>query len=298
VNFINFIKRNGIKTLLLPAFIFINIFYYPYIYYFYRRKLNVTTNQQQLFFLARDEYGAILHLLYYIHCWTNARNGAVLVILTPHFALVERLAKYICPLAQIISPRDWFSHFIRKFFSIFMPRLVFKSIYNNILQKYPEEIHLYEIKEGAKCGYVKYLDDVYENRPHDSEFWNAYVQTRGVFDCRYDVYQDCIKLSKVSSGITVDKGSIAHLLDDLKVSGKYSIINLNVKNYFNETRNIRRIWNYERYNVLIDYLIEKGYSVILQGTGEQPYFNSRKGFIDYAHSDFQSVENDLLLFGG
>ncbi len=187
---------------------------------------------------------------------------------------------------------------MRKVFSIFMPRLVFKPLYYNFLRKYPEELHLYEINEGSKCAYVKYLDDVYENRPHDSPFWNAYVQTRGVFDCRYDVYQDYLQLSKVSAGITVDKAHIRHLLNDLKVSGKYAIINLNVKDYFNETRNIRRIRHYERYNVLIDYLINKGYSVVLQGTGEQPYFKSREGFIDYAHSGFQSAENDLLLFGG
>ena len=88
------------------------------------------------------------------------------------------------------------------------------------------------------------------------------------------------------------------LLKNLKIPRKYVVMNINIKDYSNKTQNIRRIHHFERYNVLIDYLINKGYYVVLQGTGEQPYFSPREGFIDYAHSPFQSVENDLLLFSG
>ena len=49
---------------------------------------------------------------------------------------------------------------------------------------------------------------------------------------------------------------------------------------------------------MIDYLVNKGYFVVLQGKGEQPHFKLRKGFMDYAHGVFQSPENDLLLFSG
>lgn len=225
-------------------------------------------------------------------------NDAVLVVLTPKFPLVRGLARHICPAAQIISPCDLFSQFMQKAFAIFMQRLVFRPLYYNLLRKYPEALYIYEINESSKCAYVKYLDNVYESRPHDSPFWYAYVQTRNVFDCRFDVHQYFLKLAKVSGGINFDDAGVHRLLNDLKISGRYAVININVKDYYNEIRNIRQIEHYERYNVLIDYLINKGYSVVLQGKGEQPYFKLREGFIDYAHSIFQSPENDLLLFCG
>ena len=294
----SFIGRYRLKVFLLPVFLFLNVFYFPYLYYFYCRRLKQISCQQQLFFLTRDEYGAILHLLYYIRCWTNVRSGAVLVVFTPQFPLVRRLAKHICPAAQIVSPCDFFSQLMQKAFAVFMRRLVFTPLYYNLLRKNPEALYIYEINKGNKCFYVKYLDNIYKNRPHDSLFWDAYVQTRGVFDCWFDVYQDFLQLTKVSAGITVDEARVRCLLNDLKISGKYAVINLNVKDYFNENRNVRCIRHYERYNVLIDYLIDKGYSVVLQGKDEQPHFKPREGFIDYAHSVFQSAENDLLLFYG
>lgn len=292
----SYFERYRSKVFLLPVFLFLNVFYFPYLYYFYRRQLKQLSCQQQLFFLARDEYGAILQLLYYIRCWTNVRSGAVLVVFTPQFPLVRKLAKGICPAAQIVSPCDLFSQLMQKAFAVFMRRLVFTPLYYILLRKYPEALYIYEINKGNKCAYVKYLDNVYKNRPNDSPFWDAYVQTRGVFDCRFDVYQDFLELAKVSAGIAVDEARVRHLLSDLRISGRYAVINLNVKDYSNETRNIRRIRHYERYNVLIDYLINKGYVVVLQGKGEQPLFRSREGFIDYARSVFQSAENDLLLF--
>jgi putative glycosyltransferase (TIGR04372 family) len=121
---------------------------------------------------------------------------------------------------------------------------------------------------------------------------------RDVFDCRYDVTQDFYEIAKLFKGINMDEMLVRRLLNDLKISQKYVVININVKDYHNESQNTRRIVHFERYNVLIDYLINKGYSVVLQGKNEQPYFKPRKGFFDYAHSNFQSAENDLALFYG
>ena len=87
-------------------------------------------------------------------------------------------------------------------------------------------------------------------------------------------------------------------MNNLEIPGKYVVLNINIKDYSSKNENIRSIQNYERYNVLIDHLINKGYSVVLQGKGEQPHFSPRKGFFDYAHSIFQSIENDFLLFSG
>jgi len=293
---LNFIRRNRFKVFLAPLFLFFYVFYFPYIYFFYCKRLKQTSCEQQLFFLCRDEYGAILHLLYYIHCWTQAHNVAVLVVFTPVFPLVKRLAKHICPAVQVISPSDYFSQFMQKTFSCFMGRLVFKQLYYVLLRRYPDAQYIYEINEGNKCSYVKYLDNVYENRPHDNLFWDAYAHTRSVFDCRFDVHLHLMQLARVCSGISVDKESVSHLLNDLKITGRYVVFNINAKDYYNENRNTRQIKHHERYNVLIDYLINKGYCVVLQGKDEQPYFQPREGFIDYAHGVFQSPENDLFLF--
>ena len=295
----NFFGRYWLlKIFLFPIFLILDIFYFPCLYFFYFRRLRKVSIRQQLFFLAQDQYGAILQLLYYVHCWINLRGGVVLVVFTPQIALVKELAEFICPEAQIISPYVLFSNFIQKAFGIFMRRFVFPPLYYDFLRKYPEAIYIYDISAGSKWPYVKYLDDVYKNRPHDSPFWDAYVQTRRVFNCRYDVTRDSFELAKFSTGITVDGGRVRLLLDDLKISGKYVVINLNVKDYSNENQNIRRIVHFERYDVLIDYLINKGYCVVLQGKGKQPNFKPREGFIDYAHSAIQSVGNDLSLFYG
>lgn len=288
----------ALKIVLFPVFLFLNLFYFPYLYCFYRQKLKKVSSQQQLFFQARQEYGAILELLYYIHCWTNVRSDAVLVVFDPQIELIKKLASQICPSVKVICPPVLISNFIQKALGVFIRRFVFPPLYYHSLRKYPEAIYIYEINEGSRCAYVKYLDKVYKDRTQDSPFWEAYVQTPRLFDRRFEVCQDFIQLAEVSDGISVETGLVNRLKKDLKVSGKYVVININVKDYSNENQNIRRIQHFERYNVLIDCLISRGYFVVLQGKGEQPFFSPRDGFIDYSHSVFQSVENDLSLFGG
>ena len=239
-----------------------------------------------------------MELLYYIRCWTNARNETVLVVFNPQFALIKKLAQQICPTAHIICPPVLLSNFVQKSLGSFMRQSVFPPLYHHFLRKYPDAVYIYGMGEGSKWPYVKHLDNVYKNRPHDSPFWDAYVQTRKVFDRRFDANQDFFKLAEVSRGISVDELLVRGLLNDLEIPGKYVVININIKDYSNKSQNIRRIQHFERYNVLIDHLINNGYSVVLQGKAEQPHFSPREGFVDYAHSVFQSVKNDFLLFGG
>ena len=139
---------------------------------------------------------------------------------------------------------------------------------------------------------------MYVSRRENSAFWDAYVQARNVFDCRYDVTQDFFKLAKVSNGISVEGDLSTGLLRNLNISGRYVVLNINVKDYGDLNQNSRRIFFPQRYNILIDHLIEAGFTVVLQGAGEQPHFSPRNGFVDYAHSSFQSPENDLALFNG
>jgi len=277
---------------------FLYIFYFPYLYYFYSRQLTQISRQQQLFFVAIDQLGAILPLLYYVRCWIKVRNSAVLIVFTPYVDLVNELARNICPEVQVVSPRVLVSNFMQRVFGVYTRSLALTPLYYHFLRKYPETLYINQTRNDNKSGYVKYLDNTYKNHSHDSPFWDAYVQLRDVFDCRYDVTQDFYEIAKLLKGINLDEMLVRRLLNDLKISQKYVVININVKDYHNESQNTRRIVHFERYNVLIDYLINEGYSVVLQGKSEQPYFKPRKGFFDYAHSAFQSAENDLALFYG
>jgi len=287
-----------LKLLLFPIFLVIWPFYFSYLYYFYSRQLSKNAGQRQLFFLALDQYGVTVPLLCYVRCWSDVRSSASLVVFTPQIELVRKLAKNICPAVQLIAPPVLFSNFVQRAFNVFARNFVFVPLYHKLLRKYPEALYINETRNVSKSVYVKHLDEIYKNRPYDSPFWDAYVETRKVFDVRYNVAQDFFQLAKDFRGIFVDEALVQDLLSGLKVPGKYVVININVKDYSNKIQNIRRIAHFERYNVLIDYLIDKGYSVVLQGQREQPFFSPRKGFIDYAHSKFQSAENDLLLFGG
>jgi len=287
-----------LKILSFPIFLLLSVFHYPYLYFFYRREIKNITARQQVFFQAREEYGAILELLYYVRCWTNVRNSAVLIVFNPQFALIKALASHICPEVHVITPRVLLANFVQKAMGVFLRRYIFPPLYYRSLRWRPDAIYIYDIGAGDGWPYVKHLDPVYKKHAKDTPFWDAYVEARGVIDRRFDVYEDFLHLTRTSEGIHCDQVLVRGLMADLEISGKYVVVNINVKDYSNQIQNIRRIAHFERYNVLIDHLIRLGYSVVLQGTAEQPHFAPRKGFVDYAHSKFQSVENDLRLFAG
>ena len=159
---------------------------------------------RQLFFQARQEHGAIMELLYYIRCWTNLRGRATLVVFNPQFSLIKKLAKEICPTAQIICPPILLSNLIQKSFGSFLRYSVFPPLYYKFLRKYPEAIYILWNGEGSQWPYVKHLDNVYKNRNNDSPFWDAYVQTNKVLDRRFEVIQDFFQIAEDSRGITVD----------------------------------------------------------------------------------------------
>lgn len=286
------------KVVLFPVFVLMYLVYFPFLYYFYSRKLKDTSSQQQLFFLALDQFGVITPLLYYIRCWVDIRGDAILVVFTPHIELVKRLAQQICPSVKVISPPVMISGLVHSGFSVYSRQFVFTPLYHSLLREYPEALYINETRSVCKSVYVKYLDSVYKNRSHDSPFWDAYVQTRRVFDLRYKVTQDFFQLALKSSGIGGDKIRTKQLLKDLKISGRYAVVTINTKDYSNTPQNSRRIQYPERYNALIDFLIGEGFSVVLQGTNEQPRFESRQGLVDYAHSTCQSAENDIALICG
>ena len=72
-----------IKIILFPVFLILCLSIFSYLNYFYSKQLDQNSSQQQLFFLALDQYGVSMPLFYYIHCWTNLRGRATIVVFTP-----------------------------------------------------------------------------------------------------------------------------------------------------------------------------------------------------------------------
>jgi putative glycosyltransferase (TIGR04372 family) len=285
-----------IKILLFPIFIVLTLFYGPYIYFFYSRNIKKTVVTRKLFFHAHDDYGAVLELLYYIRCWTDLGNKAALIIFTPKSSLVKRLANKICPSVKIISPRILLSKIVQKSLSIFIKRFLYPPIYYHFEKKYPEAIYIYGIDYGYKWRHDEDFDEIKKNYACDNSFWHGYKKIRLVFERNMSNYKSFIQLTKNHKGIISDQTDVEYLINKLEINKPYVLLNINTKNYSNKNQNSRRIKYYERYIVLIDYLINKGYTVVLQGTKEQPVFFKQAYFIDYAHSNHQSPENDLLLF--
>ena len=285
-----------LKIALLPVFICLSLFYIPYLSIFYSKNLKKVPPKHQLFFHAHDDYGAILELLYYIRCWTDLRNSATLVIFTPKSSLVKRLAKQICPSVQIIAPRALLSDLVQKALGIFLKRHVYPPLYYHFERKYPQAIYIYSVDFGGQWPYDENFDVIKKGYACDNSFWDAYSKIRLGLERNMEVYNKFLELTKNHKGIICDETDVNFLLKTLRITKPYILLNINTKDYSDKIQNTRRIQHYERYNVLINYLIAKGYFVVLQGTQEQPDFVARAGFIDYAHSHYQSPENDLLIF--
>jgi putative glycosyltransferase (TIGR04372 family) len=239
-------------------------------------------------------------LLYYIRYWARDRCPTVSVVLTPKFDFVKKLARNICPETEVICPDGFFSRLMVNVFGVAITRrFAFSYIYCFLLRNYPEAVFLHDLNKHSKSNYTKYLDDIFRNHATQSPFWEGYVNTRRVFDCKFDAYFDFLKFcSDGRHRVSFDEERIQSLKDCLGISDKYVVLNVNTRDYSPKYANFRRIFHHERYNTVIDYLTEKGYVVVLQGTDEQPKFAPRRGFVDYARSPYRCPENDLLLFAG
>lgn len=126
----------------------------------------------------------------------------------------------------------------------------------------------------------------------------AYKDARKVLDYRREIYLDMLHIYHEAKFTKGPNPQLDALRDQLKFDGDFVLINLNCKDYKNKNANRRKIVHYERYNCLIDRLIEKGLTVVLQGREEQPVFAERKGLVDYSKTTFASIENDLALYSG
>jgi putative glycosyltransferase (TIGR04372 family) len=159
-------------------------------------------------------------------------------------------------------------------------------------------------KNNLHCSdHISHLDSSLSvgRKLFSPEFCLAYEDVRKILDYRLNIYIDSIDLhynSDLSKPLLSFPKSLGNLKQHLRLPDKYVVFNVNLKKYNLGDCDRKRIHYPERYNCLIDSLIEKGYTVVIQGRKEQPAFSPRRGLIDYSKTPHISIENDISLYSG
>ncbi|MBS0624628.1 MAG: TIGR04372 family glycosyltransferase [Verrucomicrobia bacterium] len=212
------------------------------------------------------------------------------------------MAKLICPEVQIIAFDNWLSRLLFTLFrSEFGQYYTYNPIYAHACCRWPHALYLFDMTFCRKnpvniSRYVDAFDPVLqESTPFSKPFLDTYIHVQRGYDYRRDIYQDMMKLT-YNSPSRHAKPQNSELLRQLKIDGPYVVMNLNCKDYRHKLRNNRRINHPERYNPMIDFLISKGFTIVMQGRDEQPHLAPRKGYVEYFNSPFASEENDFRLF--
>ena len=254
--------------------------------------------------MTRFDFGTWLLLMHYAQCWTRERGPATLVVFIPNSHVVADLAKHICPNVELIVFNNPFS---RAIFFLFRRELVqyftLNPIYAHACCQWPQALYIFDMtfsrtKPENIASYISCFDPVLKTDwPFSATFRRTYIQIREQYDYRRPVYQDMISLFYKTASKQLPKPSFLQELRQLfDIESPYVVMNLNCKDYRNNQRNNRRINHPERYNGLIDLLISKGYSVVLQGRNEQPHFTHRKGLVNYFSSPHVSPAADFKVY--
>ncbi|MCE5315879.1 MAG: TIGR04372 family glycosyltransferase [Parachlamydia sp.] len=242
--------------------------------------------------------------MHYAECWHLERGPVCLVVFISCPNAVVQLAKLICPNVEIIVFNNLLS---RAVFFIFRGELIQFDTLNRIYAYacccWPHALFIFDtafcrkIQKNNSC-YISAFDPVLKDPwLFSAEFLKTYLQAQTQVEIRKSVYQDMIKLFNLCASKTIKTTSKnTRLIEKLKIDTPYVVMNVNCKDYHNKSRNIRTIHYPERYNSLINFLISKGYFVVIQGRKEQPSFAPRKGLIEYFKSSEVSAENDYWLF--
>jgi putative glycosyltransferase (TIGR04372 family) len=288
-----------LKLALLPFFIPINLLYFFYAFFYFSTQLKKVKFDNQIFFLSLDQHGAILVTLLYIKLWQNHRSQTCLFIFSPRGDFIKKIAQQFCPDVRVYYPRLYLGNLFARLNNFYSQSFVFSPIYKFLIRKYPEALFLYDYRPIAKSEYCQNLDFIF--RKYDAknlEFWKGYIKAKKVMDVKYEAFIDFFSLVQEFQNENMyhmEFKSFSEILHTCK-SDKSIVLNINTKSYINQTQNSRSIHNIQRYDYLINHLISLGYNVILQGGSEQPIFKPRDGFVDYAHSSYQSIENDFLIY--
>ncbi len=272
-------------------------------------KIKKISKNKQIFVITRYDFGTFINTLHYISCWERQRGKTCLVVLTEQSFQVRALAKLLSPHTELIYPKIILS---KLFFTLFGQSLVHNqtvmSIYARLLIELPNVLYIYRQasigKDGGPTSDFNIFFDATRSalgKSFSQDYCLAYEDVRKIFDYRLDVYIDSINLH-YNSDLTKPLLSFPEQLGTLKkrlgIHDAYIVFNINLKQYDVGSTERKRIIYPERYNCLIDSLIEKGYTVVIQGRGEQPLLQARKGLIDYSRTAHVSIENDILLYSG
>lgn len=306
-----FFLRNPISRVVRNvAYSIFNFFYAPYLYSFYLKKIKQLSPNTQVFLMTRPDFGTYLILLNYARCWEEMRGKTCIVVLTSQFANVSQLAKVISPKTLLITPDTFLTNLtVILFGHLHVHFTTLSRIYAQLSVDFPNALYIFNQTSSSKANfasisYIPWFDrdlqrDVDRFPPH---FLNAYNEVRNVLDYRREIFEDMIQLhykTDLSAPRKLLPNHLKSLHEALNIKNRpYVVMNLNCKDNGNRASNRRRVEHPERYNSMIDYLIERGYSVVIQGRKEQPLFNKRMHLIDYSKSDLCTVENDIALYSG
>jgi putative glycosyltransferase (TIGR04372 family) len=296
----------AIKNIIYYIF---NLFFLPYFYSSCTAQLRKLSSDTQIFLVTRHDFGNFILTLHYLSCWQKQRSKTCLIILTSKFSLVKDLAKMISPETTIIFPNTLLCNLAVTLFGInHVHYQTIMPVYARLSIDNPNLLYIFGQtsigkKENHASNYVSFFDSSLPSgkKLFSSQFCQAYGVTRKIIDNYLDVYLDSMKLH-YSSDLSKPLISFPEKLDTLKsqlgIKSNYVVFNINLKKYYSGNSDKKRVQYPERYNCLIDALIEKGYTIVIQGRGEQPFFRPRKGLIDYPRTPYASIENDVVLYSG
>lgn len=291
-----------VHGIIYPFFSLFNFFYFHYVWKFYSKHIAKLSKTSQIMIIGRHDFGTHLYGLHYLRLWKETRGPVSLLVFSNDKVQIRRLAAILLPHIEVVYPNSFLDHLV---LIIFGHYLVFTHtlmrVYAQLAIKRPDFLHMFDIAEVPYARYNAFTDHLLSHESSSlfsASFLEAYKLTRAKFDYRFDVFADGCHLNYLTQLPPISMGDrLNRLKQEIKIRNKYVLLNINTKEY--QGASARRSIKYpERYNCLIDALLDKGYDVVLQGRNEQPPFAARPGLIDYAHSTFCTIENDLALFSG
>lgn len=275
------------------------LFYIPYLYGYYRKQLKFLPKETQLFFVTRMDFGTFIALVHYAKCWEEVRGKTCIIPMTAAFPAIHALAKVMAPQSFFITADQALLRLLIKIFGPYRVNdAILYRVYARLFAENPHALRMYD--PTLRSCYVSCFDRRLENVAVTQPFLDAYKDLRNNLNFCEHVWHDAFHL-QFKCGLSrraLAEKSLSHLKKALKISDRYVVVNVNQKTYKEKGAVRKRICHPERYNSAIDLLIERGFSVVLQGRGEQPVFKARSGLIDYSKSTLCSIENDIALYSG
>lgn len=280
----------------------LNLYLIPSLYNDYRNKLRKLSPETQIFFLTRMDFGTFIYLLHYTRCWEEIGRGKTcIIILSARYPEIQALAQDLSPNSTLLHPDRFLVRLALKIFGNYpVLEKTFYRVYALLFTENPQALRLFD--PTLRSNYIAAFDARRKQVPlHLSgSFLKAYETIRPLLNYCESTMLDAFQVHETCglSRRTFRQTALESLRKTLRIENPYVVININCKKYKEKGTSRKTINHPERYNSLIDNLIERGFDVVLQGREEQPDLKERKGLINYAKSGVTSVAHDLALFSG